>query len=92
MAKSDSDLKISVTSSSGGTATTLMLPEGCPLYVPIPEAAQIAGVSAETMRAWCDRADEPIPHMVVGKATNRTSKKLVSVAAIPDYCRSKESR
>ncbi len=60
-------------------------PTEWPLYVPVEKAAKIAGVSYECMRAWADTLKDPIPHIRVGKA-----KKLIRVAAIPEYMKTKE--
>lgn len=56
-----------------------------PLYVPVEKAAKIAGVRYEVMRQWVDAVDSPIPHIVMGKR-----KKLIRVAAIPEYMKGKE--
>lgn len=56
-----------------------------PLYVPVDTAAKIAGVSYATMRQWVDAVHSPIPHIVAGRR-----KKLVRVAAIPEYMQTKE--
>lgn len=58
-----------------------------PLYVSVQQAADIAGVTYDLMRRWTDDVANPIPHMVVGRR-----KKLVRVAAIPEYMRGKERR
>lgn len=57
-------------------------PPEWPLYVTVERAAKIAGVSYETMRAWADRAVDPIPHIRTG-----SRKKLVRTAAIPAFAR-----
>lgn len=62
------------------------IPPSVPLYVPVAEAAEIAGVSYERMRSWVLDAADPIPHLDAGRA-----KKLVRSAAIPAYAASRES-
>lgn len=47
----------------------------------VERAAKIAGVSYEMMRAWADRAVDPIPHIRTGR------KKLIRTAAIPGFAR-----
>lgn len=64
------------------------VPTDWPLYVPVERAAQIAGVSYEAMRSYCDRRDgAAIPHIDMGKR-----KKLVRVSAIPAYMLSVEAQ
>lgn len=60
-------------------------PTEWPLYVPVEKAAKIAGVSYECMREWVDAVKDPMPHILIGKA-----KKLIRVAAIPEYMKTKE--
>lgn len=67
--------------------STWPAPPGCPLYVSVDRAAKIAGVSYEDMRAWVDRVQDPIPYITVGKLGK---KKLVSVAAMPEWMRKRE--
>ena len=57
-----------------------------PLYVSIPDAAKIAGISEDMMRQFANAAYEPIPHIVSGR------KKLIRVASIADYLKTKERR
>lgn len=56
-----------------------------PLYVSVERAAEIAGVRYATMRQWADDVANPIPHIEIGR-----KKKLIRVAAIPEYMRGKE--
>lgn len=63
------------------------VPPEWPLYVPVERAAEIAGVSYERMREWADDQRDPIPHIAAGRR-----KKLIRVAALPGYMRSKEAR
>lgn len=60
-----------------------------PLYVSANKAAELAGVSEGTMRAWMDAVADPIPHIRLGK---KGGKKLIRTAAIPEYLRRKETR
>lgn len=62
------------------------VPVEWPLYVPIPRAAKIAGVSRELMDKWASEMLNPIPHIKTGR------KKLIRVSAIPDYLQTKEAR
>ena len=55
-----------------------------PLYVTIPKAAKIAGVSSYEMRTYVYRVYEPIPHIVVGEGRG---KHLVEVAGIKPWMR-----
>lgn len=80
-----------ITFVDGDTTVSIELPSGSPLYQPIPEAARIAGVSEELMRRWCDRDYDPIPHIEVGKAKNKAPKKLVNLAAIPEFLKRQEA-
>ncbi len=57
-----------------------------PLYVSIPDAAKIAGISEDMMRQFANAAYKPIPHIVSGR------KKLIRVASIADYLKTKERR
>lgn len=61
-------------------------PPEVPLYVSVDKAARLAGVSYELMAAWANSPVDPIPHIAVGK-----SKKLIRVAAIPEYAKRKEA-
>lgn len=61
-------------------------PTKWPLYVSVQQAADIAGVSYETMSAWANAAADPIPHLRAGRA-----KKLIRTAAIPEYAMRKEA-
>ena len=61
-------------------------PPEVPLYVSVDKAARLAGVSYELMATWANSAVAPIPHIAVGK-----SKKLIRVAAIPEYAKRKEA-
>ncbi len=63
------------------------VPPEWPLYVTIERAAEIAGVSYQTMSAWANARTDPIPHIAVGRA-----KKLIRTAAIPEYAMTKEMR
>lgn len=56
-----------------------------PLYVSIAEAAKIAGVSDEMMRAWANDLQDHIPYIQSGR------KKLIRVAAIADYAKGREA-
>lgn len=58
--------------------------EPTPLYVSIPQAAKIAGVSKDMMRKWADAVYKPIPHITSGR------KKLIRVSAIEAYAMTKE--
>ena len=60
-----------------------------PLYVSVDEAAKLAGVSKDTMRAWMDAVADPIPHIRLG---GKGGKKKIRTAAIPEYMRRKETR
>lgn len=60
-------------------------PPEWPLYVTVARAAEIAGMSYETMSAWANSKADPIPHIAAGRA-----KKLVRTAAIPAYAAGKE--
>lgn len=60
-------------------------PTDWPLYVTVERAAEITGVSYQTMRSWVDSRADPIPHLRMGKA-----KALVRTAAIPEYAKTKE--
>lgn len=62
-------------------------PPEWPLYVSVERAAEIAGVSRDLMRKWADAQHDPVPHIRVGRA-----KKLIRVAALPDYLTRKEAR
>lgn len=62
------------------------VPTNWPLYVPVSQAAEIAGVSYELMRKWVDAVGDHIPYIQAGR-----NKKLVRVAAIPEYLMKKES-
>lgn len=46
----------------------------------------IAGISEDMMRQFANAAYEPIPHIVSGR------KKLIRVASIADYLKTKERR
>lgn len=61
-------------------------PPELPLYVSVERAAKLAGLSYEKVSEWVSAAVDPLPHICVGK-----SKKLVRVAALPEYARRKES-
>lgn len=61
-------------------------PPEWPLYVTVERAAEIAGVSRDTMYAWANAAVDPVPHIAAGRA-----KKLIRVAALPEYLRRKEA-
>lgn len=63
------------------------VPVGLPLYVSVAKAAEIAGVSYETMQAWANDQSDPVPHIRVGRA-----KKLIRTAALPGYMRKREAR
>jgi hypothetical protein len=56
-----------------------------PLYVSIPKAASLAGVTITVMRAWANREHNPIPHIVVGENGGRT---LIEAAGIQPFLRS----
>lgn len=78
-------------SSTGGaaritTVSPMPAPPEMPLYVTVERAAKLAGVSRDTMAAWATRAVDPIPHIDAGR-----SKKLIRVAAIPEYAMSREA-
>ncbi|WP_305296585.1 helix-turn-helix domain-containing protein [Parvibacter caecicola] len=60
------------------------VPAGVPLYAPIEKAAEIAGVSQNTMRAWANDQGDPLPQLAVGK------KRLVRVGALPEYMERRE--
>nr|DAE63978.1 MAG TPA: helix-turn-helix domain protein [Caudoviricetes sp.] len=59
--------------------------EGVPLYVSIAEAARIAGVSDEMMRAWANSSPEHIPYIQSGR------KKLIRVAGIAAWAEKMEA-
>lgn len=61
-------------------------PPEWPLYVSVERAAKIAGVTYEAMSEWANDRADPIPHIPVGRA-----KKLIRVAAIPEYAMKKEA-
>ena len=65
-------------------ACTWPVPPELPLYAPIKRAAQIAGVSSDTMRQWVDAVGDHVPYIKIG------NKKLVSIAALPDFMARKE--
>lgn len=56
-----------------------------PLYVSIAEAAKIAGVSDEMMRAWANRPQDHIPYIESGR------KKLIRVAGIAEFAERMEA-
>lgn len=56
-----------------------------PLYLPIKEAAEYAGISEAMMRKFVNSTIDPIPHIKSGR------KKKVRVAAIADYLIKKEA-
>lgn len=51
------------------------------------DAALLAGLPYERMKAYASAAVDPIPHIAVGRA-----KKLIRMAAIPAYMESREER
>ena len=61
-------------------------PPEWPLYVTVERAAEIAGVSRRTMYEWVNAAVDPVPHIAAG-----ASKKLVRVAALPEYMKRREA-
>lgn len=63
---------------------TMPQPPEVPLYVSVARAAELAGVSYDTMSSWANRAVGAIPHITAGR------KKLVRVAAIPAYAAARE--
>ncbi len=67
------------------TVAVMPSPPEVPLYVSVKEAAALAGVSYERMSAWANASVGAIPHINAGSA-----KKLIRVAAIPEYARTKE--
>lgn len=69
------------------TVSPMPVPPETPLYVTVEAAAKLAGVSYDTMSAWASRVDDPIPHIAAGR-----SKKLIRVAAIPEYAMRREAR
>ena len=74
-------------SAEGAPSWSWPNPPQWPLYVTVEQAAEIAGVSRETMYAWVNAAANPIPHLRAGR-----SKKLVRTAAIPAYAMALETR
>lgn len=63
------------------------VPPEWPLYVPLERAAKIAGVSVDTMREWANDVSDPVPYIRAGRA-----KKLIRVAALPEYMKRKEAQ
>ena len=79
---SSENLENLVTYNLGDGGTCTMLISG--LYVPIKEAASIAGVSQITMEEWTKDRIKPIPHRKSGVKT------MVRASAIAEYAQSKE--
>ena len=60
------------------------VPAELPLYATIDRAAEIAGVSRDKMREWAHDQRDPLPQMQCGR------KRLVRVAALPEYLQRRE--
>ena len=56
---------------------------GFPLYITIPQAAEMSGIGERTLRDWLNSAD-PMPYLRIG------NKRLIQRDALPEYLEAKQ--